>query len=137
MKRLFGIIATAMLTVLLGITSAKAQQSVNPLVNSQLPNAYQGQAQYDAAKENWVKEHPAEYKELSDPAAASAARVQADKPYGKIENKEAWIREHEDLYLEMQKPLEERKVLSREELKSFPAEKQKSMLADPNFKIID
>jgi hypothetical protein len=137
MKRLFGIIATILLVLFMTHFAGLAQQAVNPLANLHVQSKPVDQAQYDALKANWVEEHSSEYEQLLRLPGSPSSQSETEKPYGASGNKEAWIAENPELYLEMQKPLAERKVLSRKELESFPKEKQASMSADPSFKIID
>lgn len=129
----FAIKAIGLLTLLLafGWLQAQKSESANPLteLNS-------NPAGYDAAKETWVGTHPAEYAAMNQ-ATVPTTEAKA-QPWGAAENKDRWISENPRAYAELTaKAAETRTVLTKEQLATFPAEKQAAILKDANFLIIE
>ncbi len=111
--------------------SAPVQVQQDPLKG--FSNSPEG---YDAAKSNWVASHPKDY-EVMNPTAVQKVDAQA-LPWGAPENKDRWISENPRAYAEMvATPDDARTRMSKEQLATFPAEKQAAILKDANFIIID
>jgi hypothetical protein len=135
MKHLISLTLASVLVLLLSCGFASAQNSAN---TQTLQQATGHSSNYDAAKEAWVKENPAAYDAMNGTATSTQRVAEGETmPWGAPENKESWIAQNPERYAEMQKPVEARSVITQEDLKQLPADKQEAMRKAPHIKIND
>ena len=125
--------AIGLLTLLLAFGWMQAQKTEAPGTIFQADPTSES---YDATKEAWVAKHPQEYQAMDQGAAKVDETAVA--PWGAPENKPQWITQHPREFAEMSNArMDNRNVLTKAQLATFPAEKQAAILKDSNFLIID
>lgn len=129
----FTLKAFGLLALLFAFGWVQAQKNEQP---STLNQAATNPAGYDAAKADWVATHPTEYQAMNQ-GDAKVVDTQAT-PWGAAENKEQWISQHPREYAEMTAvKADNRTIMTKEQLATFPAEKQAAIKNDPNFNVIE
>lgn len=125
--------AIGLLTLLLAFGWVQAQKTETP---SPIFQADPNSESYDATKEDWVAKNPQAYQAMTQTAEKAVEAPVA--PWGAPENKTQWISEHPREFAAMTAArTDNRTVLTKAQLATFPAEKQAAILKDSNFLIID
>ncbi len=130
----FTLKALGLLALLCAFGWVQAQKTELP---STLNDAATNPAGYDAAKADWVASHPKEYQAMDQNTAAKVV-APAATPWGADENKDQWVAQHPREYAEMMAPkTDDRIIMTKSQLATFPAEKQAAIKSDPKFNVIE